>query len=157
MRVLLLALVFAIGAGAASAQPGAADPFAGLKALAGEWQAELPGFGTMTDTIRLVSNGRGMEETIGAAADNEVSIYTRDNQRILLTHFCAMTPDGHVARLETVSLKGQQSSLTFIFRDAVNLHSPAAPHMRKMSLTITDADHFSEKMDPDRERRGHGF
>lgn len=145
MRVLLLAWVFAIGAGAASAQPGPADSFDGLKALAGEWQAELPGFGTMTDTIRIVSNGRGIEETIGTAADNEVSIYTRDHQRVLLTHFCAMTPDGHVVRLETTPLKSMPKSLTFIFRDAVNLHSLAAPHMRKMSLSITDADHFTEK------------
>ena len=43
----------------------------------------------MIDSIRLVSNGRGVEATIGTAADNEISIYTRDNQRILVTHFFA--------------------------------------------------------------------
>ena len=58
----------------------------------------------MIDSIRLVSNGCGVEATIGTAADAKISIYTRDNQRILVTHFCAMTPDGHVARLETGSM-----------------------------------------------------
>ena len=145
MRIVMLALVLLIGAGTARAQAGPADAFDALRTLAGEWQAQLPGFGTMTDTIRMVSNGRAIEETIGTAADNEVSIYARDGSRMLLTHFCAMTPDGHVARLETAALHGTQSMLDFVFRDAANLHSAAAPHMRRMRLTLIDPDHFSER------------
>ena len=103
MRAPLLAWVIAVAAGAAAAQPGPADSFNELKLLAGEWQAQLPGVGTMIDSICLVSNGRGIEATIGTAADNKISIYTRDNERILMTHFFAMTPDGHVARFETGS------------------------------------------------------
>jgi hypothetical protein len=127
------------------AQPAQTDSFDTLKTLAGEWQAELPGFGTMTNTIRMVSNGRAIEETIGTAADNEVSIYARDENRILLTHFCAMTPDGHVARLQTAPLRNRQNIFTFLFRDATNLHSTVAPHMRRMVLTMVDPDHFSER------------
>jgi hypothetical protein len=145
MRIMMLALVLVIGAGEARAQPGPADSFDALKSLAGEWQAELPGFGMMMNTIRLVSNGRAIEETIGTAADNEVSIYARDDHRILLTHFCAMTPDGHVARLQTAPLHEKQNILTFLFRDATNLHSTAAPHMRRMVMTIVDSDHFTER------------
>jgi hypothetical protein len=145
MRILMLALVVLIGAGAARAQSGPVDSFEALKSLAGEWQAELPGFGTMTNTIRMISNGRAIEETIGTAADNEVSIYARADTRILLTHFCAMTPDGHVARLESLPQHGAQQVLTFDFKDATNLHSRAAPHMRRMVLTIVDSDHFSER------------
>ena len=145
MRIMLLALVLVIGAGDARAQPGPADSFEALKRLAGEWQAELPGFGTMTNTIRMVSNGHAIEETIGTAADSEVSIYARDNNRILLTHFCAMTPDVHVARLQTAPLRDGRNSLTFLFRDATNLHSTAAPHMRRMVLTLVDPDHFTER------------
>jgi hypothetical protein len=145
MRIMMLALVVLIGAGAARAQPGPVDSFAALKTLAGEWQAELPGFGTITGTIRMISNGRAIEETIGTAADNEVSIYARDDDRILLTHFCAMTPDGHVVRLRSAAQQGTPNMLTFVFRDAVNLHSAAAPHMRRVVLTIIDSDHFSER------------
>jgi hypothetical protein len=145
MRIMMLALVLVISAGIARAQPGPADSFDALNTLAGEWQAELPGFGTMTNTIRMVSNGRAIEETIGTAADNEVSIYARDNNRILLTHFCAMTPDGHVARLQTAPLHDRQNILTFLFRDATNLHSTAAPHMRRVVLTMVDPGHFTER------------
>jgi hypothetical protein len=145
MRIMMLALVLVMGAGFARAQPGPTDSFDALKTLAGEWQAELPGFGAMSNTIRVVSNGRAIEETIGTAADNEVSIYARDDNRILLTHFCAMTPDGHVVRLQTAPLRGKQNILTFVFRDAANLHSSKAPHMRHVVLTIVDADHFSER------------
>ena len=92
---------------ATSSEPGASDAFERLKTLAGEWQADLPGFGTLTNSVRLVSNAKAIEETLGTPADNEVSIYTRDNNRILLTHFCALTPDGHLqARLETAPLLG---------------------------------------------------
>ena len=62
-----------------------------------------------------------------SSSDNEVSIYSRDGQRVLLTHYCAMTPDGHVARLATAPLHGLQQRLEFAFLDATNLHDAAAP------------------------------
>jgi hypothetical protein len=139
MRVAIFLAGYAFLAGAPP------DTFDRLKALAGEWEADLPGFGKLTDSIRLVSNGKAIEETLGTPADNEVSIYTRDNNRILLTHICALTPDGHVARLETGPLSGAPDRLTFLFTGAANLHSSAAPHMRLVVMTLTDRDHFSEK------------
>jgi len=99
----------------------------------------------MTDTIRAVSNGKAIEETIGTASDNETSIYTRDGSNLLITHFCAMTPDGHVARLATGPLVGSPKTIEFTFAGASNLHSPTAPHMRQLVIEFTDADHFTEK------------
>jgi len=134
-----------MGAGAVSSEPGSADAFEQIKTLVGEWQAELPGFGTLTNSIRLVSSGKFIEETIGTPAENETSIYMRDGKRILLTHFCALTPDEHQARLETAPIDGAPQSLIFVFRDAINLHSPAAPHMRRVFMKLVDHDHFAEK------------
>jgi hypothetical protein len=145
MRILLLIATVTLWAGAASSEPSSTDAFEQLKTLAGEWQADLPGSGKLTNSVRLVSNGKAVEETIGSPADNEVSIYTRDNNRILLTHFCALTPDGHQVRLETAPISGAHDSLTFIFRDATNLHSPTAPHMRRVIMRFTDHDHFTEE------------
>jgi hypothetical protein len=145
MRLGILILALGIGVGTAGSEPNTADPFEQLKALAGEWQADLPGFGVITSSVRLVSNGKAIEETLGTPADNEISIYTRDANRILLTHVCALTPDGHVARLETAPINDAFDRLEFVFRDATNLHSLAAPHMRRVSLIIRDHDHFSEK------------
>jgi hypothetical protein len=140
--LLLASLAYCVAAGVANA---GADPFEQIQALAGEWEANLPGFGKLTSSIRLVSNGKAIEETIGTPADNEVSIYTRDGARVLLTHFCALTPDGHVARLATGPLQGQQARLDFAFVAASNLHSDAAPHMRRVLMTLTDRDHYSEE------------
>jgi hypothetical protein len=145
MRNVLFFAVVALCAGPGSSQPGQADAFERLKALAGEWEANLPGFGKLTNSIRLVSNGMAIEETLGTPADNEVSIYTRDGNRVLLTHFCALTPDGNQVRLETAPLNSVHDRLEFVFRDATNLHSPAAPHMRRVLMTFTDANHFAEE------------
>jgi hypothetical protein len=145
MRIGILLLAFGVGLSTAGSEQHSTDAFEQLKALAGEWQADLPGFGAITNSVRLASNGRAIEETLDTPADNEISVDTRDDNRILLTHFCALTPDGHVARLETAPIQGAFDSLEFVFRDATNLHSLAAPHMRRVWLIIRDHDHFTEK------------
>jgi hypothetical protein len=129
-----------------TARPAApADAFAQLEGLAGDWEADLPGYGKMHDTVRLISNGMAIEETIGTAADNEASIYTRDGDRVLITHYCAMTPDGHQVRLESAPLHGTAGRLEFVLVGSTNLHDTKAPHMRRMSMTLVDRDHFSEQ------------
>jgi len=133
---------------ASFADPGSAqtaDAFDHLRSLAGEWHADLPGFGTMTASIRAVSNGKAIEETLGTASDNEISIYTRDGGKLLVTHFCALTPGGHIARLTTGPLAGSPKQIEFTFAGASNLHRPAAPHMRQLVIEFTDAEHFTEK------------
>lgn len=114
-------------------------------ALAGDWQAELAGFGTLSNSIRLVSNGKAIEETIGTPADNETSVYTRDGGAVLLTHFCALTPEGHVARLAMRPPQGARETLEFVYVGASNLPAPGAPHMRRVRITFSDPDHFTEQ------------
>ena len=122
------------------------DAFDRMKVLVGEWQADLPGFGTISSSIRLVSNGTALEESLGTPAENEVSFYTRSGSGLLLTHVCALTPDGHVARLRTGPVVGTAPRvLEFLLVGSSNLHSPAAPHMRRVVLTFVDGDHFSEE------------
>jgi hypothetical protein len=145
MRTAILLAALTLWARAADTPSNPADTFERMKALSGEWDADLPGFGKMSDSIRLVSNGKAIEETLGTASDNEVSLYTRDGQRIVLTHFCALTSDGHQVRLETSPLTGVQDRIVFAFHDATNLHTRAAPHMRQVIMTFTDSAHFSEK------------
>lgn len=137
--------LLALGVSAAGAEQNSTAAFEQLKALVGDWQADLPGFGAITDSVRLVSNGRAVEETLGTPSDNEISVYTRDGNRILLTHFCALTPDGHVVRLETAPVKDAFDNLEFVFRDSTNLRNVAAPHMRRVLLIIRDHDHITEK------------
>jgi hypothetical protein len=146
MRVFVLLALTTCAAGWARTEPAAsADSFERMKSLAGEWQAELPGYGQIFDSIRLVSKGTAVEETLGTLSDNEVSLYTRDGQRLLLTHFCALTSDGHVARLESGALERSPGQIELTLVSVSNLHGKAAPHMRRVLITFIDHDHFSEK------------
>jgi hypothetical protein len=143
MRTLVTLLLFGCLADLARAQT--PDAFDHLRSLAGEWHADLPGFGAMTTLIRAVSNGKAIEETLGTTSDNETTIYTRDGTKLLVTHFCALTPDGHIARLATKPLIRSGKQIEFTFVGASNLHSPTAPHMKQLMIEFTDADHFTEK------------
>lgn len=143
MRAAPLLLAVASIAGAKPAAP--ADAFARLEELSGDWEADLAGYGKMQDTVRLISKGTAIEETLGTAADNEASVYTRNGNRVLMTHYCAMTPDGHQVRFETAALHGAPRRLEFVLVGSTNLHDSKAPHMRRMSMTLVDRDHFSER------------
>jgi len=141
---LVLAIALAAAAHCRSARAEPADPYEQLAALAGEWEADLPGFGKLTSSIRLVSNGTAIEETIGTPADNETSLYTHQGPSLLLTHFCALTPGGHIARLALQPRHGTQP-LEFVFVGASNLSGPNAAHMRRVLIFFTDRDHFRER------------
>jgi hypothetical protein len=145
MRLFNVILASALIAPAAGAAPNTGDFFEQFQALAGEWQAELPGFGKISNRIRLESNGKAIEETIGTPDNHEISVYVRDNNRILMSHFCAMTSDGHTVRLESIANRPQANGQLFVFRDAINLHSPGAPHMRRVLIRILDRDHLVEQ------------
>lgn len=121
-----------------------ADALEPWKAHAGTWEAELPGFGLVEGEIRVVSNGTAIEETIGTAQDREVSLYTRDAARILLTHFCALTPGGHVVRLLSSDAKEGRVRTEFVYAGATNRPSPDAPHMRRVVTTWEGPDRFTE-------------
>jgi hypothetical protein len=62
---------------------------------------------------------------------------TVNADRILLTHYCAMTPDGHQVRLQTQRIGATPDHLDFGFTSATNLHGTAAAHMRHMIMTIS--------------------
>src|ERR1700693_187140 len=129
----------------ATSLAGAPEVYEQLRSLVGDWEAELPGFGKLTSNVRLVSNGKAIEEVIGTPTDNELSLYSLNADKILLTHYCAMTPDGHQVRLQTLRLGPKPDHLDFSFVSATNLHSTAAPHMRRVIMTISDREHYSEQ------------
>jgi hypothetical protein len=139
------AIVLGLLGGGALAQSKPAGGFDSLKALAGTWQAPSPekeGGGVTTNTIRLVSNGSSIEETVQSKEDNQmVTLYSPDGDRISLTHYCSM---GNQPRMETSATKSGQTTFDFGFIGATNLKSPADMHMHKMIFHIIDKDHFDE-------------
>ncbi len=66
MRIAVLVALTASGVSWAGTElRPAAGPLEQMKSLAGEWQADLPGYGQILNSIRLVSKGTAVEETIG--------------------------------------------------------------------------------------------
>jgi hypothetical protein len=117
----------------------AASGFATLKNLAGQWETKGPDGNPMVVTWMAVSAGSAMMEEM--PHESMVTMYHLDNNRLLMTHYCAA---GNQPRMQAeVSPDGK--TIVFNFLDATNLASPADGHMHKMVLTIRDNDHFSEQ------------
>jgi hypothetical protein len=144
--ICLLALgAMAIGCSAAGArsQVKPASGFDRLKTLVGTWQAASPQGGTLTNTIRLVSNGTALEETFQSREDDQmVTLYTPDGNRLAMTHYCAA---GNQPRMETVAVTGDQNEFVFSFTGITNLMSPSSGHMRHLVIRIADQDHLTEQ------------
>ena len=142
---LLVLGVIAIGLSAARARSQAkpAPGFDRLKTLVGTWEAAAPKGGTLTNTIRLVSNGTALEETFQSSeADQMVTVYTPDGNRLAMTHYCAA---GNQPRMETLAITGDQKEFDFSFKGITNLTSPDSGHMNHLLIQIADPDHFTEK------------
>ena len=114
-----------------------------LKALEGEWVADLPGFGAIANSLHPISNGTAISESIGVPGDTETSIYRMAGEKIMLDHYCALTPGGHIAHM-TGKAQGA-NDIDFVLTRTTNLASLNAPHMKHMRLTFVDADHFIER------------
>jgi hypothetical protein len=140
--MLALAAMFAAGAGP---QTRLASAFDRLETLAGTWEADSPAGGTLTSTIWLVSKGTAIEEAIGTVQESEVSLYTADRDRIVMTHYCALTARGNQVRLRTPPVTADQTEFVFSFVSVTNLGSPAEAHMRHVVLRLKDSDHMSEQ------------
>jgi hypothetical protein len=131
---------FAARAGA-QAQP--ASGFDRLKTLVGIWQAAAPQGGTLTNAIRLVSNGTALEETFQSKEDDQmVTLYTPDGNRLAMTHYCAA---GNQPRMETPAVTGEQKEFDFSLTGITNLTNPNTGHMRHLLIQIADQDHFTEQ------------
>jgi hypothetical protein len=150
MKMRKAIYLFALGAmaigwsaGRAGAQAEAASGYDRLKTLVGTWKAATPEGGTMTNTIRLVSNGTALEETSQSSEHNQmVTLYTADGNRLAMTHYCSA---GNQPRMETLAVTGDQKEFDFSFTGITNLTGPNAGHMRHLVIQIADEDHFTEQ------------
>ena len=119
--------------------PNAKASFENLKALAGQWEAKDPSGKQQTFTWKVISGGSVLIESM--QEESMVTMYHVDNNRLMLTHYCAAQNQPRMQG--KVSEDGK--TFTFDFLDATNLASPADGHMRKLVLTIQDKDHFTEQ------------
>jgi len=137
------AIAIGVLAARAGSQEKPGSGFDRLKTLVGTWEAAVPQGGTMTNTIRLVSNGTALEEIFQSKEDDQmVSLYTADGNRLAMTHYCAA---GNQPRMETLAITGDQKEFDFSFTGITNLMNPNAGHMHHLVIQIADQDHFTEQ------------
>jgi hypothetical protein len=118
--------------------------FEKLKSLVGEWQGTANEGGQQiptTTSFRLVSDGSALMSVLGAGTPHEmVTMFHMDNSDLLATHYCA----AHNQPRFRLVPSSEPNAMTFEFKDATNLSSPAAPHMVGLKITFVDANHHYE-------------
>jgi hypothetical protein len=142
LRQLLLACCLSLLPLPLRAQSRAADGFAKLKTLVGEWEGKTSDGSSRTVRFEIVSGGTAVLETL-KAGENEtmVTLYHQDGARLMATHYCSA---GNQPRMVATAPAGEIKTLKFSFAGVTNLASPKAGHMRSLTISFADADHFSQ-------------
>lgn len=137
---LLLLLGLTTFAAVSQAQEVTPSGFENLKALVGEWEAELEGGATVRATYRLISNGTAvMEGLTDSAHQDMVTIYHRDGDNLMATHYCSSDNQPRLRALQDGNV------LAFSMIDVTNLTAPDQRHSRKIVFTFQDSDHYTQE------------
>ena len=113
-----------------------------LKKLAGTWvAADKDGKPTdqVMSVIRVTAAGSAVHETLFPGQPQEmVSIYTRDGNDLVMTHYCAL---GNQPRMKA-DPKSPANQIHFKFAGGSNLDPAKDMHMHEGTLTFVDDDHI---------------
>jgi len=113
-----------------------------LKALAGDWQTQLPDGRLLNITYTPISGGTAVMEVLNLPdGTNMRSIYHLNGDTLMMTHYCE---SGNQPRLETTS-SANPNDITFSFLDATNVGSPdKSSYLYKVTFHFKDKDSFSQ-------------
>jgi hypothetical protein len=137
----LLVLVALGASGAASERDGnASAAFDRLKSLVGEWRTDDGKDGLVYE---LIAGGTALlERETSSSRPAMVTLYHRDGERLLLTHYCMA---GNQPRMAAKPFDPKTGELAFEFLDATNLKAPGAGHMRDVRIRFIDANHIESE------------
>jgi hypothetical protein len=124
---------------AGAATPGrSAEALQRLGALVGDWRGTLPDGRTHRVNYRWTAGNSVLVETWTLGAGREsLTIYHRDGDELLATHYC---PQASHPRLRLV--EQQDDRLSFAFVDGANLQDSERHHQHAFWLRLVDADTF---------------
>jgi hypothetical protein len=119
--------------------PASSPEFDKIKSLAGSWEGEGEMNGKKEKVrvdYKVTSAGTAVEETLFPGTTHEmVSLYTVDDGKILMTHYCAL---GNQPRMKMTKVikdkKGEKIQLAMV--DATGMKSPQDPHMAGLTLVF---------------------
>ena len=136
---ILALMTTTVGADGPAATRSAAQSFARLRTLAGEWDANLANGDKAHLSIELIAAGSALvERETGGNRPVMTTLYHPDGDRLLLTHYCMA---GNQPRMQARPFDAARNELTFEFLDATNMPSAGAGHMHSLVIHFIDADH----------------
>jgi hypothetical protein len=139
--VLWMGLV-GTAANAAGKETNAAEAFAKLKTLAGNWEG-TGSRGKLTSTYEVISNGSAVVEHVRVPGEDEMlTVYHLDGGRLVLTHYCTA---GNQPHMQAEPYDASSKQLAFDFAGGGNLSNPSVGHMHNVVFQFGDADQFSAK------------
>ncbi len=138
-RFAIPTLAFMLAATAVAEPSDANAAFQEIKSLQGTWSGKAMGR-DLKVSFRVTSGGSAVMSEIQSEADM-VTMFHLDGDRVMMTHYCdsgnqprmvgAASPDG--------------KTITFNFIDGTNILSAQMGHMQRLTLTILDPNHHTEK------------
>jgi hypothetical protein len=116
--------------------------FEQMKSLLGEWEGEAGDKHVGHASFKLVSSGTAVMETLHPTeAEDMITVYYPDGDRLMLTHYCA---SNNQPRMRTDSANTDPKKLVFNYVDATNLAASREGVMTGLTVTFVDADHFTQ-------------
>jgi hypothetical protein len=125
-----------------ASSPGGVDAGAALdrlKTLAGDWMAEGSADHDRVSYTVVAGGATVLERDTGDGRPEMVTLYHRDGNRLLLTHYCMA---GNQPRMQAQTYDAAARELRFEFLDATNMSSPQAGHMHSVAIRFVDDDHI---------------
>ena len=117
--------------------------FGPLASLIGEWQGKDPEGKPMAVSYQWTGGGTSLVETMTKAQKPlMMTMYHADKGGLMLTHYCKL---GNQPRMRADRSESDAKTLAFTFVDITNLANLTDPHMRKVSFTFQDQDHFTQE------------
>ncbi len=114
-----------------------------LKSLAGNWEGVAEEAGKKKPTtveMFVTADGSAVLHLMGKGTQYEmVTMFHPDGDRLLATHYCAAHNQPRMALVKSPA----PNQIRFEFVDGTNI-KPGDLHMKRVVLTIVDADHHEE-------------
>ena len=144
VSILLLSTTTWLSAANPGNSSAAANAFARLKSLAGDWEGKDQAGSTSHIRYEVVSGGSAVVERFEnekmGPANAMVTVYYLDGDKLLLSHYCMAK---NQPRMQAQALDDATGELRFTFLDATGLASSNTGHMHNATFHFTDANHFS--------------
>jgi hypothetical protein len=124
------------------ASPHSTAAFQKLLSLSGAWEGKDEHGMVVKTTFKAMARNTAVMETLAMSdMDEMVSLYSVDQDRIALIHYC---PTNNQPRMQATPDSDDVKELTFEFQGAANLKTPSAGHQHHLVIRFEDANHITE-------------